>query len=65
MWKSLIFIGIILIIIGVLGYYFEKFNFKLPGDILIKKDNFTLYFPIVTCILLSIILTLILNILKK
>jgi hypothetical protein len=65
MWKSLIFIGIILIIIGVLGYYLEKFNFKLPGDILIKKDNFTLYFPIVTCILLSIILTLILNILKK
>ncbi len=65
MWKSLIFIGIILIIIGVLGYYLEKFNFKLPGDILIKKDNFTFYFPIVTCILLSIILTLILNILKK
>jgi hypothetical protein len=65
MWKSLIFIGIILIIIGVLGYYLEKFNFKLPGDILIKKDNFTFYFPIVTCILLSIILTLILNLFKK
>lgn len=65
MWKSLIFIGIILIIIGVLGYCFEKFNFKIPGNILIKKDNFTLYFPIVTCILLSIILTLILNIFKK
>lgn len=65
MWKSLIFMGIILIVIGILGYFFEKFNFKLPGDILIKKENFTFYFPIVTCIILSILLTLILNIFKK
>jgi uncharacterized membrane protein HdeD (DUF308 family) len=65
MWKSLIYMGIILIVIGILGYFFEKFNFKLPGDILIKKENFTFYFPIVTWIILSIILTLILNIFKK
>ena len=65
MWKSLIFLGVVLIIIGILGYFFEKINFKLPGDILIKKENFTFYFPIVTCIILSIILTLILNIFKK
>jgi hypothetical protein len=65
MWKSLIFIGVVLIIIGILGYFFEKINFKLTGDILIKKENFTFYFPIVTCIILSIILTLILNIFKK
>ena len=32
---------------------------KLPGDIMIKKDNFSLYFPITTCILISIIFTLI------
>lgn len=65
MWKLLIFIGLVLIIIGILGYFFKKINFKLPGDILIKKENFTFYFPIVTCIILSIILTLILNIFKK
>jgi hypothetical protein len=65
MWKLLIFIGLVLIIIGILGYFFKKINFKLPGDILIKKENFSFYFPIVTCIILSIILTLILNIFKK
>ncbi len=43
MWKSLIFIGVVLIIIGILGYFFEKINFKVPGDILIKKENFTFF----------------------
>ncbi len=38
---------------------------KLPGDILIKKDNFTFFFPITTSIIVSIILTLILNLIGK
>ena len=38
---------------------------RLPGDISIKRENFSFYFPITTCILVSLVLTLILYILKK
>ena len=34
---------------------------KLPGDILVKRDRFTVYFPIVTCLVLSVVLTLLVN----
>ncbi len=34
---------------------------RLPGDIYVKRGNFTFYFPIVTCIILSIVLTILLN----
>ncbi len=61
--KSLIFFGIFLIIVGIFFVLSEKVPYigKLPGDIYIKKDNFTFYFPLATSIVLSIILTLILN----
>ncbi len=62
-------IGKILILIGgtcvILGFIFllagkiPGFG-RFPGDILIKKDNFTFYFPLATCILISIFLSLIL-----
>jgi len=52
--KILITIGAILLIAGIL----LKLIGKLPGDILIKKGNVTFYFPIVTCIIISIILSL-------
>jgi len=38
---------------------------KLPGDINIKRDHFQFYFPLATCILISILLTLILRIFKR
>jgi hypothetical protein len=38
---------------------------RLPGDILIKRDKFTFYFPLVTCILISLILTLLFSIFRK
>ena len=58
--KFIIFSGIILIIIGLGIMFLPKIPFigRLPGDIIIKKDNFTFYFPLATSILLSIILTL-------
>lgn len=55
MGKMFITVGIIFIVIGVLW----KFVGKLPGDILIKKDNITFYFPIMTSIIVSIVLSLI------
>lgn len=59
--KTFIFLGIIFIVIGVLwqlgGRLFPLG--KLPGDLIIKRGNFTLYFPIVTSILISLLLSLI------
>jgi hypothetical protein len=71
MAKFIILTGIMLILVGALFFLassFQVFDFKLkklPGDILIKKDNFTFFFPITTSIILSAILTLILNIIGK
>lgn len=58
--KYLILLGIIIVVIGALVTFFPKLGFmgKLPGDIIIKRDNYTLQFPIVTCILLSVGFTL-------
>lgn len=59
--KTLIIFGVILIGAGLLLTFFNKIPFlgKLPGDILIQRKNLTLYFPIMTSILLSIILSMI------
>ncbi len=59
--KSLIILGIIVIVIGGLLLLSGKIPWlgRLPGDILIQKKNFTFYFPLATSILLSLLLTLI------
>lgn len=60
--KLLITLGIILIVIGGIWLLAGRWLpiGKLPGDIVVKKENFTFYFPIVTCIVLSVIISLIL-----
>ncbi len=68
--QFLIFVGILLIVTGILITLIGKLPFgKLPGDIVYEKPNLKIYFPITTSIILSIVLTLILNfliwILKK
>jgi hypothetical protein len=65
--RLLIFAGIFIIILGVLFFFGDKISFlgKLPGDIYIKKKNFTFYFPIVTSILLSLIISLIIYLFRK
>lgn len=59
--KMLVLVGIVLIIVGVGMYALGKIPGagKLPGDILIKKENFTFYFPLTTCLLASAVLSLI------
>ena len=59
--KTLIFFGIVLIGLGLLAGFFAKVQGigRLPGDIYIRKGNFTFYFPLMTCFLLSMILTLV------
>jgi hypothetical protein len=66
--KYIIVFGVIIIAVGVIIWLFgNKLNFigRLPGDIAIKKENFSLYFPITTMILFSILLTLILWIIRR
>ena len=64
--KALIIIGVLLILIGLLYPFLRDIGFgRLPGDIVIKKENSTFYFPIVTCIILSVLISLILMFLKK
>ncbi|NBC82351.1 MAG: DUF2905 family protein [Bacteroidetes bacterium] len=66
--KILIAIGIITIIIGVIMYLGgNKLNwlFRLPGDIRIEKENFRFYFPVTSMIIISIVLTLIIQLLKR
>ena len=65
MQKILIIIGIILLTIGVLYPYIKKLGLgHLPGDIIFKSGNSTFFFPIVTCIIISIVLSVIFNLFK-
>ncbi len=65
--KILIVIGAILVVIGLVLLLFPKVPFlgKLPGDILIKRENFTFYFPLATSILISILLSIILYLISR
>jgi hypothetical protein len=65
--KMLIILGVVLVIVG-LGFMFaDKIPYlgRLPGDIYIKKEKLSFYFPVVTCIVISIILTILFSIFRK
>jgi len=61
--KIIIIVGAVIVALGLVLAFGERIPFlgKLPGDILIRKDGFTFYFPVVTFLLLSVVLTLIIN----
>jgi len=66
MGNFLILSGIILAVTGALLNLLAKIKAPLiPGDILIQKGNLTFYFPIVTSIILSLILTFLINLFRK
>jgi hypothetical protein len=61
--KILLIVGGVIVVIGLLLVFAPHIPFlgKLPGDIFVKKDNFSFYFPIVTFLIISILLTIIVN----
>ncbi|MCP3762614.1 DUF2905 domain-containing protein [Domibacillus sp. A3M-37] len=61
--KLLMLAGVVLFVLGIL-LQFTKLG-RLPGDIVIKKENTTFYFPIVTSIVASIVLSLIFYVIGK
>ena len=61
--RTLFFVGALLVLIGVLLFFGGKLPFRLgrlPGDIIHRGEHTTFYFPIVTCLLLSAVLSLLL-----
>jgi hypothetical protein len=62
--KILLIVGGIIVVLGLLLIFSQHIPFlgKLPGDIFIKKDGFSFYFPIVTFLILSILITIIVNV---
>ncbi len=67
--RLLIVLGLVLLVAGLLLTYTNFFSSlrlgRLPGDISIRRENFSFYFPITTCILVSLVLTLIFYLLRK
>jgi dipeptide/tripeptide permease len=65
--RMLILLGAVLIVIGLVMLGIQKLPFagRLPGDLVIKRDNFTFYFPLATSIIVSILISLILYLISK
>lgn len=67
MGKVLVALGLVLVAVGSLILLAGKIGWlgKLPGDLVIKRGNFTFYFPLATCLLISIIISFIFWIFRK
>ncbi|MGI6328780.1 MAG: DUF2905 domain-containing protein [Dethiobacteria bacterium] len=64
--RFLLIAGVILAAIGLVFLVLGRFGLgRLPGDILIKKENLTIYFPITTMIIISILLTLLFSLFRR
>ncbi|MEX0387365.1 DUF2905 domain-containing protein [Spiribacter onubensis] len=60
MQKLLVTIGLVILIIGLLWPVIGKLGLgRLPGDILVRREGFTFYFPLATSIIVSVVVTLI------
>ena len=70
--KILIGLGLLLVLVGIIVLLGDKLNWpdwlrpgRLPGDIAVKRKNFSFYFPLATSLLLSLLLTLILWLIRR
>ena len=64
MGKLLVYLGLGITALGILVMLGVPFG-RLPGDIVVRRGNLSFYFPLVTSIIISILLTLILSLLRK
>ena len=66
MSRFLIVLGIVLLVLGLLWPLLARIGLgRLPGDVVVERGSFTFYFPIVTSILISIVLTLVLWFMRR
>jgi hypothetical protein len=65
--KLLVFVGLAIVVVGALLWsgVGKGWLGQLPGDVNVSKGNFSFHFPIVTCIVISILLTVILRLFRK
>jgi hypothetical protein len=60
MARFLIVLGLAILVVGLLWPYLSQIGLgRLPGDIVIERENMTFYFPLMTCLLLSVLLSLV------
>ena len=67
MGKWLILLGLVITVAGIVLVFADKTGWlgRIPGDIYIKRENFTFYFPLATCIIISAIISFILWLIRK
>jgi Protein of unknown function (DUF2905) len=67
MGKFVVIIGVVIALVGLMmwGGFMPKWLGRLPGDIRIEREHTAFYFPIVTCIILSILISLLLAIFRR
>ena len=65
--KGLIYLGILLVVVGVVLSLIGKVPWlgQLPGDITLERGRFTFYFPLTTCIVISVVLSLVLYFFRR
>jgi len=60
MARFLVVLGLVLLLAGLLWPYLSQIGLgRLPGDIVIQRENVTFYFPLMTCLLLSVLFSLV------
>jgi hypothetical protein len=66
MQRFLIILGLVILVAGLLWPWLSKLSIgRLPGDFLIQREGFSFYFPLMTGLLVSLILTLLLWLFRK
>lgn len=66
MSRLLVILGVVLVILGLAWPWLQKSGLgRLPGDIMIERDDFRLYFPVTTSILVSLVLSLVLWLFRR
>ena len=66
MQRLLILLGAVLLAVGLFWPWLQKLPLgRLPGDIFIKREGFQFFFPLTTCVLISVVLTLLFWLFRK
>ena len=64
--KWLITVGLILVAAGLLWPLMSKLGLgRLPGDIVVRRDGFSLYFPLMTCLVISVVVSIVIWIFRR
>lgn len=63
--RSLILFGLVLVLVGTVVHFLGGRVPRLPGDIVIRRGNFSFYFPIATCLFVSVVLSLVLALFRR